>query len=293
MLRRLLPAIALIVFSFLSSNAQIFYKIEGKDLKSPSYLFGTHHLAPISILDEYPTLKKAIEETLAIVGEIDMTQPQFQLALAMQPYMMAPTDSTMSQLLPAEEFIALDKKFQEHAPAPGISLKALDPLRPMVVTSMITMIEMQKSMPGFDAENQLDSHFQKIFADAGKKLYPLETAEQQAKLLYTSTPITSQLDDLKEVLNNPGELIESCTMLNEAYKKGDLTALLEISKADESDPAFMNALLTKRNQAWMKQLPVILSAQPALVVVGALHLAGDEGLVTALRNKGYTVTPIK
>ena len=80
--------------------------------------------------------------------------------------------------------------------------------------------------------------------------------------------------------------------LNDAYIAQDLDAMMELSRQEESDPAFMNALLDIRNHDWMTRLPGIMAQQPSLVVVGALHLAGEQGLVQLLRNEGFTVTPI-
>lgn len=54
----------------------------------------------------------------------------------------------------------------------------------------------------------------------------------------------------------------------------------------------MQAMLGLRNHKWMERIPGIMDAQPALIVVGALHLAGPDGLISLLRNAGYSVTPL-
>lgn len=292
-MKRLLIFLA-VVFAFGQCiTAQLFYKIEGNGLKSPSYLFGTHHAAPASVLDEFPEISDALNSTEGVVGEIDMTMPEMAMAFAMQPYMIAPADSTLTTLLTADELTELEKKFQPYAPMPGVTLTALSTMRPMVISAIISLSEIQKSLPGFDPQQQLDALFQKKSKEAGKKVIPLETPEMQAKLLYTFTPITKQLDDLKELLNNPDELGEMCRKLNDAYLSGDLEALYNLTEADDSDPAFMNALLTLRNQDWLKKLPSIMESQPVFIAVGALHLAGKDGLVARLREAGYNVTPIQ
>ncbi|MGM9782579.1 MAG: TraB/GumN family protein [Paludibacteraceae bacterium] len=52
-------------------------------------------------------------------------------------------------------------------------------------------------------------------------------------------------------------------------------------------------LVGERNDAWVRQLPKLMSEQPCFVVVGALHLAGENGLVALLRKAGYKVKPVK
>ena len=54
------------------SQAQLLWKISGKGLAHPSYMFGSHHLAKLSIIDSIKGLKPAFESTKQVVGEIDM-----------------------------------------------------------------------------------------------------------------------------------------------------------------------------------------------------------------------------
>ena len=47
------------------------------------------------------------------------------------------------------------------------------------------------------------------------------------------------------------------------------------------------------NRKWLPTVVELAEGrEPAMVVVGALHLIGDTGLVALLRKKGYTVTQI-
>lgn len=56
--------------------------------------------------------------------------------------------------------------------------------------------------------------------------------------------------------------------------------------------AFSEAILEKRNLAWMPGLSEALSLPARFVAVGALHLPGEEGLVALLRAQGFTVTAV-
>ena len=51
-------------------------------------------------------------------------------------------------------------------------------------------------------------------------------------------------------------------------------------------------LLSDRNRAWMEQMPKMFADASTLVVVGAAHLVGDEGLLSLLRQTGYTIDPV-
>jgi uncharacterized protein YbaP (TraB family) len=55
-------------------------------------------------------------------------------------------------------------------------------------------------------------------------------------------------------------------------------------------PAAYQSLIVERNRNWMPQIDSCFAKpQPCLVVVGAAHLVGRDGLLTMLRRKGYRV----
>lgn len=274
-----------------TAQAQILYKVEGNGSKSPSYVFGSHHLSPISIVEEAGVMEY-FNQTDQVVGEIDLTMDPMAISLALQPYMMAPADSTLSVLLKGEDMDSLNAQFVKWAPMPGMQLQMLEPLKPMAVTTMLAAGMTQEVMPGFDPTQQLDTYFFQTGANDGKKIVGLETPEYQGEVLFNMTPLTVQAEALIEMLKNPEESVEAAKKLSEAYQNRDLEAMLAVSKEDEEHPEFMENILYKRNRDWMEKLPVIIEETPSFIVVGALHLAGPEGIIQGLKDKGFTVTPI-
>lgn len=285
-------AAALFIAVAVPASSQVLYKVEGNGLSSPSYVFGTHHLAPISVLDQFGA-KAPYESASQVVGEIDMTQDQMALAQAMQPHMMAPADSTLSKVIAPEDFTVISEEFKKWAPMQGMELSMLDMMKPMAVTTMIAATMAQQAMPGFNPAEQLDSWFQLQGKATGKKIIPLETVEQQATLLFDTTPISYQAEALVELLKDPSEALENTKALTEAYNNQDLDKMLKLSEDEDEHPEFMIALLDKRNADWLTKLPAIFKEGPTFVAVGALHLAGDKGIVEGLRKLGYKVTPVK
>lgn len=285
-------AAALFIAVAVPASSQVLYKVEGNGLSSPSYVFGTHHLAPISVLDQFGA-KAPYESVSQVVGEIDMTQDQMALAQAMQPHMMAPADSTLSKVIAPEDFTVISEEFKKWAPMQGMELSMLDMMKPMAVTTMIAATMAQQAMPGFNPAEQLDSWFQLQGKAAGKKIIPLETVEQQATLLFDTTPISYQAEALVELLKDPSEALENTKALTEAYNNQDLDKMLKLSEDEDEHPEFIIALLDKRNADWLTKLPAIFKEGPTFVAVGALHLAGDKGIVEGLRKLGYKVTPVK
>lgn len=281
----------MVITTICVSNAQIFYKIEGNNLKSPSYVFGSHHFSPISIVEESDAMSY-FKEAEQVVGEIDMTTDPMAISMALQRFMMAPADSTLSVLLQGEDIEALNAQFVKWAPMPGMTLQMLDPLKPMAVSTMLAAGMSMEVMPGFDPSQQLDTYFMQKGLEEGKKIIALETPEYQGEVLFNSTPLSVQAEALIEMLKNPAESVESAKKLNKAYEKRDLNAMLEMSKEDDQQPEFMENILHKRNAEWLKKLPSIIESEPSFIVVGALHLAGPDGILQGLKEQGFQITPI-
>ena len=93
-------ALLLLLCLALGAQAQLLWKISGNGLERPSYIVGTHHLAPLSVKDSLKTLPQAIEQTNQVYGEVvmdDMMKPETMQA--MQQAMMLPADTTLRSLL--------------------------------------------------------------------------------------------------------------------------------------------------------------------------------------------------
>ncbi len=283
---------SLLLLAAVPASAQILYKVEGNGLTAPSYIFGTHHLAPLSVIEKTGA-DKCFKEASQVVGEIDMTQDQMKLGMAMQPHMIAPSDSTLSKVISPEDFTIISEEFKKWAPMPGMELSMLEGMKPMVASTMVAVGMAAQAMPGYNPQEQLDTYFQIQGKNEGKTITPLETVEYQASVLYDTTPIAFQAEALVEMLKDPSKAIQSSKDLTAAYDAEDLSKMLQLSEEDDEHPEFMVALLDKRNAEWLEKLPEIMKAAPSFIAVGALHLAGDKGIVEGLKKLGYNVTPVK
>lgn len=222
-----------------------------------------------------------------------MTQDQMQMAMSMQSHMLAPSDSTLSKVISPKDYAIVNEQFKKWAPMPGMDLTMLEPMKPMAVNTIVVAGMTREAMPGYNPEEQLDGWFQTTGQQDGKKIIPLETVEQQAALLFDTTPISFQADALVEMLKNPDKAVSQTKILSDAYMAQDLDKMLKLSEEEEEHPEFMIALLDRRNADWLTKLPGIFKEGSTFVAVGALHLAGDKGIIEGLRKAGYTVTPVK
>ena len=81
-----------------------------------------------------------------------------------------------------------------------------------------------------------------------------------------------------------------------ALNAGDydqVAALWRQSFGSEAAPSSSEAVMVQgRNRAWMPRLRNVLGKGDAIVLVGATHLAGPQGLVALLRRDGFQVTAV-
>jgi uncharacterized protein len=77
----------------------------------------------------------------------------------------------------------------------------------------------------------------------------------------------------------------------ESWRAGDAPAIERIVLKDlRHEPELYQRLLVERNRNWLPQLEALFARKgPALVVVGAAHLVGPDGLVAMLKAKGYAI----
>ena len=277
-------------------TGSLLWKISGKDLKSPSYIFGTHHLTSKAIAGEISGLTKAMEETEQTIGEIVLLE-QGDMAVKLQMAAMMPAGTKYSDLLSEEDYNKLDKGLKELL---GAGLDQFGVLKPGMLSSLYTITLFSKMSPDYNpaTHEAMDIYLQKEAHGKGKTIKGLETLEDQIEVLFNATPLKDQAESLVCTVSNPDFSKELLLSLNAYYSAGLLDKMYALSFANTNDPCpapeeWMEALNKKRNDKWMKVLPEYIKEKSSLVAVGALHLAGEEGLLSQLKKLGYTVEAVK
>lgn len=280
----------------LSANAQLLWKVSGNGLNEPSYIIGTHHLAPFSIMDSIAGLQKALKETQQVYGELKMSEMQAPATIQkMQQAMMIVGDTTLTSLLSPEDFAIANKFCKENL---MIDLSAVSKLKPAFLLNNIAVAVYVKHIGNFNPQEQLDTFFQSQATHNSKKAEGLETPEFQFNLLFNGYSLQRQAQLLMCTLRNIDSEVESLKKLTNAYMRQDLNEMLRISeerKGNDCDPtpAEEDAMIYNRNRTWAEKLPAIMKVAPTFVAVGALHLPGEKGLLNLLKKQGYTVEAVK
>jgi len=169
----------------------------------------------------------------------------------------------------------------------GQQIEDFHRMKPWMVATVVMALELQKL--GFDSAYGVDRHFFEKAKVAGKGIQGLETVEFQLNLFDQLSPSTQEqfllqtLEELKNLNTQVHDMLE-------AWKQGNVQQLETLLAGMSDYPELNQALVLNRNRAWLPHMEQALQEkEPVLIVVGALHLLGKEGLVTMLKEKGYVV----
>lgn len=147
---------------------------------------------------------------------------------------------------------------------------------------------------GYRADNGVDLRLVYKATLSNVPVFSLEPLQFQINLL------TGQKDGGKELLESAIEEFDEAEQathcLIDTWKAGDLVKLNEFAQKTEMSPEFEDAFIFKRNQNWASKL-----AEPSwlpephgtyLMVVGSLHLVGEQNVLSLLKDKGFKITQV-
>jgi len=273
-------------------SGSVLWKISGKDLSKPSYLLGTLHFKPREYLDSIPGAKAAFESCEQIVGEIPMSDMAALQAQMMQAMKM-PSDTTYKTLYSDEDYKFVSDQLTSFL---GAGLEQMGFMKPAAVQLVVVARAYMKYFPNINLTNTLDIRIQSDATKEQKPVLGLETADDQIYALFGIMSLQRQADVLLCGLKNMAQSMARMPELLDAYDRCDLNKLYQQMEDDDncpSTPSEKDALVKDRNNAWVKKLPEIMKDKASFIAVGALHLAGEYGLLNLLEKAGYRVEPVK
>ncbi len=154
----------------------------------------------------------------------------------------------------------------------------------------ITVEVMMLMRAGFSPMHGIEMHLSEIAARDNKEILGLETTRQQLELL-DNLSLTTQREMLMQALTDSADLAHVMDDLIDAWRYGDVEFLEENLLADLEDfEELHQAIVVNRNIDWVGQIQALLDDEDDyLIVVGALHLVGDNGVPSLLANRGLEV----
>lgn len=291
-MKKLFVIAAAVTALALPAYSQLLYKVTQPNNGKVSYVLGTHHFAPVSILDNIKGLDDALNSVEALYGEYDMSTMATQdAAEAMTRAMTAPAGSELPAVLGQARLDSLNSVWSDLTGG-ALPLENFYSLKPAALSTQIAAILAMRTLKDFNPMQGVDETMQNRARALGKGVGGLETIDTQLDLLY-NTPIAAQAEDLMDVVRNIDRESKTVVGLSDAYMNRNMAAI----ERYVTDPAYVDTedldrLIYQRNKVWAAEILNALPEHSALFVVGAGHLPGQFGLLNLLRISGCEVTPV-
>jgi uncharacterized protein YbaP (TraB family) len=282
-LRVTAAAIVLLAVAHAADARTFGWKATGKG--GVIYLVGSIHVMTPDFYPLDPALEAAFKDADLLVEEVDMAEmldPASQMRILSRG--MLPGNQSLDKLLSPATLALVQKATGDLGAAGGPLMR----FKPWMLAVALQGLELQKA--GFDPELGLDKHFYDRATAAGKAVQGLETADYQISV-FDGMTMEQQDRMLAQTLKELETELASVNKLAAAWKTGDAATVEAIVQSElKSEPLMYQRLLVDRNKNWMPKIEALFGRPGrALVVVGAAHLVGADGVVAMLRAKGYTV----
>lgn len=283
-LLKTLLLICLTALCSVATAAPAVWAVHGKS--NTLYLVGTIHALPAN--ETLPiNIKHAYDDAKQLLLEVDTdTLDPFAAQAAMLSIGVLPPGQTLQQQLDADTY----RQLQSAAGNAGMDLALFANLQPWLAAVLIEQLELTRL--GYSVESGIEMQLTAQAKTDNKPIRGLETLEEQLNV-FAQLDRAGQRDYLRYTLSELKDMPAELDALLVAWHNGDETQLRNLLQAGLSaNPKLFNALTTDRNHRWLVVLKSLLSNEHDnyLVAVGALHLIGDDGVVSLLRKAGYTVT---
>jgi hypothetical protein len=273
----LLPLVLFLTAGAFSQS--LLWKISGKGIQEPSYLFGTIHITDKRVFSFDSTVYRALDACDALALEMVMDQIVKE---DIEKHMLL-KKGTLKDLFTDSEWKTLETKFREKT---GGSILPYMKMKPFFVYSQLLQSGMSKDMP-----EALDMYLLKKYRSEKKPVLGIEVlgdqigAIDQIALHEQGQMLLKALEDTSKAEGGFEELIE-------IYLKQDLDKMLEMMKDSSLPEKFNQAFLVGRNVKMADNIAKYSRKQKTFNAVGAAHLPGEKGVIALLRKKGYTVEPV-
>lgn len=265
------------------------------DADNDVYLLGSFHMLKP---EDYPLsadVESAFDDAEKLAFELppeEMLSPELGMAMGQAALRM--DGKPLNSELPKPVVDKLDAWVAGNAAELqriGMPAQALQMFEPWYVGLMISIIEMNKQ--GLDPRLGLDMYFIGRAAKVSKPAMGLEKGSEQIAVL-DGMSSEEQLQFLEESLGEAADAKSEIEALHAAWRRGDVSALWNGMAADmrRDYPKLYRRVNVARNDAWVPKLQHMLDNETkddTLIVVGAMHLLGEDGVVEKLRAKGYKV----
>jgi len=247
------------------------------------YLLGSIHAMKPDMYPLASPIVEAFEKADKVVFEVDLTKLNaYEMNQVMQQKgMYASPDLIQNDLKPDTLLLLM-----EYLEANRMALDQVEQMKPWYL--MLTIGQRELSRLGFDAELGIDRYLQQLALQEEKEILQLETFSEQIDML-SSDPMSLQELSLRVSLEERKTVADDLEDLVDAWQDGDADKMLDLTlRSTRRYPELtkqMDTLIDKRNIKMTDKIHEYASTTGTyLVVVGALHMGGEKGIIQLLQD---------
>jgi len=247
------------------------------------YLAGSVHLLRANDAALPAAFERAYAGSRALVMELDLGKlDQLEAGSWMMAHGTLPDGSSLRKAVGEERY----RRVTAEADRLGLPMEAADRQTPWAIG--LELLELQYMQLGFDPEQGVEQQLERRAQTDGKPTSGLETVTEQLGVFETLSP-EDQARFLDLVVTEMHEVESETQSVVAAWRTGDARKLAALLGDEyKSFPTLYRTLVTDRNRRWLPQIEKLLKDKDNyLVVVGALHLVGDGGLLELMRKDGF------
>ena len=308
-MRKIITSLLLALLT-VSANAQFLFRISGADKQSaPSYMLGTIHLLPVSLLDSIPAYQEAEAQCRQLFIEYDVNDKQAMDSLMSKGanMMQMPEGKTILDLLSREQTEKLKECIKDgfFVSVEDSDIVARFNYQPVVFLLMLKMAPLTRVMVKYPELRPQGMMFDKGCAQRAKErnmtmgnldeFNPDSIKKAKEELLMQS--LDMQADSLISFLNgyelykkNFAEEVQNLVQAVRDWKAGDYG---HFSSSEYWLEQSEMPLLRNRNEKWLPKMLAAMREAPTMFVFGAGHLVGPHGVIQLLRNAGCQVEQVR
>jgi uncharacterized protein YbaP (TraB family) len=253
------------------------------------YIAGSMHLLRTDESQLPPTYDLAYREAERLVMEIDLDDldPAAAAQFTAQ-HATYPPGASLRAALGERRWARARAEFERI----GVPLESLDRLEPWAASLVYSVAGMAQL--GFDPQLGVEEQLKVRAAADGKDIAGLETLEFQLGL-FDALSAEDQARLLELTIDDAEGSAREIDRLAAAWRGGDGAALSRLLLREyRRFPTLYEALVYRRNRDWVPQVEALLRREDdTLVVVGAMHLVGRQGLIELLRARGLDPRPLR
>jgi len=259
-----------------------------KGTRNTVYLAGSVHALPKGHSDFPEQLERAYMASDVIVLEVDLDDMNpLDAVKFITTNGTLPADKSLKDVVGAEPY----QRIAALAASLEVPEMVIAKLEPWAAALVLTQFALNKT--GFDANLGIDMQITERARTDGKPVEGLETVIDQLSV-FDDRSFEEQTRFLLDSADDAPQLNDDLQKLIAAWRAGDLRALeKEFLKEREKSPELYDALLGVRNRQWLPKIEALLKEdRDYLVVVGALHFVGRDGLLALLRSDGLKAVAV-